>query len=144
MIRYALTCANAHGFESWFQSAEAFDRLAAAGHVACAVCGSTEVAKTLMAPAVRPARKVDAAAGERPLSAPLSPAEEALAVLRRQIEETSDYVGLNFAAEARAMHEGTMPERSIYGEAKADEAKRLIEDGIPVTPLPFLPARKAN
>lgn len=149
MIRYALTCANDHGFESWFQSAEAFDRLAAAGHVACAVCGATEVAKTLMAPAVRPARKAEAAGAEtapaaRPLSAPQTPAEEALAALRRRIEETSDYVGLNFAAEARAMHEGTIPERSIYGEARADEAKRLIEAGIPVAPLPFLPARKAN
>jgi hypothetical protein len=156
MIRYALTCANDHGFESWFQSAEAFDRLAAGGHVACAVCGSTEVAKTLMAPAVRPARRAEAAglaaAAEAgleappsgPLSGPRTPAEEALAALRRQVEANSDYVGLNFAAEARAMHEGTIPERSIYGEARAEEAKRLIEEGIPVAPLPFLPARKAN
>ncbi|WP_413876074.1 DUF1178 family protein [Albidovulum sp.] len=153
MIRYALTCANDHGFESWFQSAEAFDRLAAAGHVACAVCGSIAVAKTLMAPAIRPARKAEAAeaaAGAaaapaaRPLSAPRTPAEEALAALRRQVEANSDYVGLNFAAEARAMHEGTIPERSIYGEARAEEAKRLIEEGIPVAPLPFLPTRKTN
>ncbi|MGB2894495.1 MAG: DUF1178 family protein, partial [Albidovulum sp.] len=68
----------------------------------------------------------------------------ALAALRRQVEETSEYVGLNFAAEARAMHEGRVPERSIYGEAKADEARRLVEDGIPVAPLPFVPARKTN
>ncbi|WP_343079757.1 DUF1178 family protein [Ostreiculturibacter nitratireducens] len=145
MIRYSLTCANDHGFESWFQSAEAYDRLRAAGHVACTVCGSTEVAKSLMAPAVRPSRDT---AGEQekaaPLSKPASPAEEALAALRRKIEENSDYVGMNFAAEARAIHEGEAPERSIYGEAKPDEARRLIEDGIPVAPLPFLPARKAN
>ena len=144
MIRYALTCANDHGFESWFQSAEAFDRLAASGHLACAVCGSTEVGKTLMAPAVRPARGVDAPEGERPLSVPQTPVKKAIAALRRQIEENSDYVGLNFAAEARAMHEGDIPERSIFGEARADDAKRLIEDGIPVAPLPFRPARKAN
>ena len=144
MIRYALTCANDHGFESWFQSAEAYDPLAATGHVACAVCGSTAVVKTLMAPAVRPARKAGTDAGAGPLSAPRSPAEEALAALRRRIEESADYVGLNFAAEARAMHEGAIPERSIYGEARAEEAKRLLEDGIPVAPLPFLPARKAN
>ena len=73
-----------------------------------------------------------------------SPIEAALAALRRQVEETSEYVGLNFAAEARAMHEGRVPERSIYGEAKADEARRLVEDGIPVAPLPFVPARKTN
>ena len=145
MIRYTLQCADGHGFESWFQSAEAFDRLAAAGHVACAVCGATGVAKTLMAPAVRPARKAAAAAtAAGPLATPQSPIEAALAALRRQVEETSEYVGLNFAAEARAMHEGRVPERSIYGEAKADEARRLVEDGIPVAPLPFVPARKTN
>lgn len=145
MIRYSLTCSNDHAFESWFQSAEAFDRLAAAGHVACAVCGATGIAKTLMAPAVRPARKaVAAAAGAGPLATPQTPVEAAFAALRRQVEENSDYVGLNFAAEARAMHEGRVKERSIYGEAKADEARKLVEDGIPVAPLPFVPARKTN
>ncbi len=143
MIRYTLNCADGHGFESWFQSAEAFDRLHAAGHVACAVCGSEKVTKTLMAPSVRPARK--AAKPEAPsLTKPANKMEEAVAQMRRQIEANSDYVGLNFAAEARAMHEGDAPERSIYGEARIEEAKSLIEDGIPVAPLPFLPARKAN
>ena len=51
---------------------------------------------------------------------------------------------MNFAAEARAIHAGEAPERSIYGEARADEAKKLIEDGVPVAPLPFLPRTKAN
>lgn len=144
MIRYSLSCANDHGFESWFQSAEAYERLRAADHVACAVCGSTEVTKSLMAPAVRSSRKAAEKDKPGPLSAPASAEEEALAAMRRQIEENSDYVGLNFAAEARAIHEGDAPERSIYGEARPDEARRLIEDGVPVAPLPFLPARKAN
>ncbi len=64
--------------------------------------------------------------------------------MRRQVEENSDYVGLNFVAEARKMHDGTTPARSIYGEAKPDEARQLIEDGVPVTPLPFMPSRKTN
>ena len=42
--------------------------------------------------------------------------------------------GLNFATEARAMHDGEQPARSIYGEAKPEEAKALIEDGIRVAP----------
>lgn len=142
MIRYALTCKNDHAFESWFQSAEAFDRLVAAGHVACVVCGATDVVKSLMAPAVRPARKAAATPG--PLAAPQNPIEAALAAIRRQVEENSDYVGLNFAAEARAMHEGLVPERSIYGEARLEEARKLVEDGIPVAPLPFIPVRKTN
>jgi len=52
MIRYALKCAEGHSFESWFQSADAFDGLAAKGLVSCAVCGGTDVKKALMAPKV--------------------------------------------------------------------------------------------
>lgn len=151
MIRYALKCSGDHAFESWFQSAEAFDGLAASGLLSCPVCGGTEVAKSLMAPSVRPARK--AAAGpaaepaERapgPLSVPMSDMEAALAALRRQVEENSEYVGLNFATEARRIHEGEAPERAIYGEAKPEEARQLIEDGVQVSPLPFMAPRKTN
>jgi hypothetical protein len=75
---------------------------------------------------------------------PQSEIEAAIAALRRQIEENSEYVGLNFAAEARQMHEGDSPVRAIHGEARPDEARKLIEDGVPVAPLPFLPTRKVN
>ncbi|RJL00495.1 DUF1178 family protein, partial [Paracoccus aestuarii] len=71
-------------------------------------------------------------------------AEAALEALRRKVEESSDYVGLSFAEEARAMHDGTKPARAIHGEARPEEARRLIEDGVPVAPLPFLPRRRAN
>ena len=141
MIRYSLTCTKDHGFESWFASASAFDALKGAGHVTCPVCGSSGVEKTLMAPAVRPARK----AGEKAkLTEPQNDLEAALAEMRRQVEANSDYVGLNFVAEARRMHEGEIDERSIYGEAKPEEARALLEDGVPVAPLPFMPPRKAN
>jgi hypothetical protein len=140
MIRYNLSCDQGHDFDSWFQSAAAYDRLAGQGHVACALCGSTAVEKALMAPALRPADRTEAA----PLATPQSELEQKLAALRAHIEETSDYVGLSFAAEARAMHDGLIPERAIHGEARPDEARRLIEDGIPVAPLPFLPKRQAN
>lgn len=143
MIQYALKCTRGHRFDSWFQSAAAFDRLSASAMVACAVCGSAEVEKAVMTPRVQPARTAVSGPGGA-LSAPASPAERALAELRRQIEENSDYVGLNFAAEARAIHDGEAPARSIYGEARPDEARALIEDGVPVAPLPFRPARKSN
>lgn len=143
MIRYSLHCSEDHRFDSWFQSADAFEALAGAGHLSCPVCGSIRVDKALMAPAVQPAR---ATAGVvRPdLQAPADPREAALAALRREIEENADYVGGNFVAEARAMHEGTLPERAIYGEARLDEARKLLEEGVPVAPLPFLPMRKVN
>ena len=150
MIRYSLRCAGDHGFESWFKGADAFAALQAAGQVECPVCGSADVRKDLMAPAVRPARKAAANAPQpgpdtRPdLSAPASDLEAEIAALRRQIEENSEYVGMNFAAEARAMHAGEAKGRAIHGEARPDEARALIEEGLPVAPLPFLPARKVN
>ncbi len=150
MIRYALKCSGDHTFESWFANAEAFDSLKAAGMVACPDCGATDVAKSLMSPGVRPARnKAAAAAAPSAKPAPDDGAEAPqvdprLAALRKHVESNSDYVGLRFAAEARRMHEGETPHRSIYGEAKPDEARQLIEDGVPVAPLPFTPTRKTN
>lgn len=144
MIRYTLTCDQDHHFESWFQTSAAFDALAASGHLSCTICGSTQVARAMMAPSVptKGNRKADDKKAD--LSAPLSTAETELAALRKQVEENSDYVGLSFAQEARKMHDGEAPERAIYGEAKLDEARKLIEDGVPVAPLPFLPKRKTN
>lgn len=136
MIRFSLRCERDHGFESWFASNAAFDSLAKAGQLSCPVCGSARVEKALMAPAV--------AASDAPEAAPLDRMAGMLAAWRKQVEENSDYVGVEFAREARAIHEGLAPERPIWGEARPAEAKALIEDGIPVAPLPFLPRSKTN
>ena len=140
MIRYALRCAEGHDFDSWFANAAAFDDLKGRGLLACAICGGSSVEKALMAPRVTHAETVAAT----DLRAPLSPAEEAMARMRAEIEAKSEYVGVNFVTEARAMHEGSSPERAIYGEAKPEEARKLLEEGVPVMPLPFLPSRKTN
>lgn len=137
MIRYALRCHDGHDFDGWFRSSEGFQAMRDAGQVTCATCGSAQVEKALMAPAVAETR---AAA----LNAPRNPAEAALEALRRKVEASSDYVGLRFAEEARAMHQGDRPARAIHGEARPEEARKLIEDGVPVAPLPFLPRQKAN
>jgi hypothetical protein len=168
MIQYALKCVDGHSFDSWFQSAAGYDKLAAAGMVSCAVCGSTQVEKSIMAPRVRPGRKAVSALGEPEpaapppqagtpvrapsadnapvgaLSTPSSELEQQIAELRKKVEENSDYVGKDFVSQARAMHEGEAPERAIHGEARIDEAKALLEEGIPVAPLPFMPNRKTN
>jgi hypothetical protein len=141
MIRYALRCADGHGFESWFQSADAYDGLRSAGLLECPDCGDTGIEKALMAPQVRAARSAAAAPPEE--TGPTK-RDLALAELRKQVEANSDYVGLNFAKEARAIHDGDAPARSIYGEARLEEARRLIEDGVPVAPLPFVPRAKTN
>ena len=143
MIQYSLKCENDHSFDSWFASADAYDKLADSGMVSCAVCGSTKVSKAIMAPRVRTTKGKEAPVAPT-LPTEKSAAEQAMAKMRAQVEQNSEYVGTNFATEARSMHLGDAPERAIYGEAKPEEAKSLIEDGIPVTPLPFMPTRKSN
>lgn len=145
MIRYTLKCAADHVFDSWFQSAEAFERLQGAGQVSCAICGSPRVDKTLMAPSVvAPRGTASAPEAGGLLATPQSEIEAAVAKLRAHVEANSAYVGDDFATQARAMHEGELPERAIHGEARPEEARALIDDGVPVLPLPFLPPRKTN
>lgn len=110
MIRYALKCAEGHSFESWFQSAAAFDTLVEKGMMACAICGSVDVSKALMAPRVSAteegprARDGEGAVPDRPLERPLSepthPAEAFLRAMREHVEKNSTYVGGNFAKQA--------------------------------------------
>jgi hypothetical protein len=131
MIRFTLTCAQDHSFESWFASNAACDKLMSAGMVGCTTCGSTEIRKTLMAPAV----------GKKGgITAPPTQIEK----MRKEVEANSEYVGGSFATQARDMHDGMIPEKAIYGEANGAEARALIEDGIPVIPLPFMPTKKVN
>lgn len=146
MIRFALQCDKGHGFESWFSSNATFEELRAAGHVMCPKCNSSAVEKSLMAPPVRASRKTaKPATAPQPLAnAPDPEVAKAIQEIREHVEKTSDYVGDKFADEARAMHEGTSPHRSIHGEAPLEEARKLIEDGVPAVPLPFIPKQKSN
>ena len=128
MIRFTLSCENVHSFESWFKSNEACEELMTKGLLNCETCGSTTIRKSLMTPSVALKSQVQ------------TPIEK----LRREVEANSEYVGTSFAKRAREMHEGTTPDKPIYGEANAAEAKALIADGIPVLPLPFIPTKKVN
>ena len=134
MIRYTLKCKEDHVFESWFKDSAAFDTLSKAKQVSCAVCGSTKVEKTIMAPSVGAGSSDD----DTPLSQPKSPAEAALAKMRQHLRENSDYVGSEFADEARRIHIGEAEARGIWGEASQDDAKALTEEGIPVAPIPWM------
>ncbi len=134
MIKFHLKCDQDHQFESWFQSGAAFDKLVTAGMINCTTCGSTDVTKMIMAPAVNTSNSI----------AVPKQTNAALAELKKKVEANSEYVGSDFATEAREIHDGTKPERPIYGEANLQEAKKLVDDGIPVMPLPFIPRKKAN
>jgi hypothetical protein len=137
MIRFSLTCDNDHAFDGWFRNGEDFDAQKARGLVSCPVCHSTGVGKALMAPAVSTGRRQDKVA--------LAMGEEqrkALAKLKAMAEEAkknADYVGDKFAEEARRIHFGEVEPRGIYGEASAEEARGLIEDGVEFVPLPSFP-----
>lgn len=132
MIKFSLKCSKDHQFDSWFGSNDDYDRLTARNLISCAVCGVTDVDKAVMAPRVPSKRH-----SETPLSAPASAAEQAVRDMRQKIEKSADDVGSDFAVEARKIHDGEAPDRAIIGQAKPEEARALIEDGVPVVPLPW-------
>ncbi len=144
MIRYALRCGSEHEFEAWFRDSAGYDEQHAAGEVACPVCGDSDVTKALMTPGIP--RK-----GNRNVDAVRSRTEkltgdvmEAVERLRRHVEENCDYVGSEFAEEARKIHYGETDERGIYGEATPEDAEALDEEGIEVYSLPKVAKRPKN
>lgn len=152
MIQYTLKCTDGHQFDSWFKSADAFETLQTGGLILCPICGGDQVSKAIMAPRVATSRQAQIEKPRAPadqknlhaLSAPASEAEAAMVELKKKIQDSSEYVGTGFAEEARKIHDGDAQERSIYGEANPEDARKLIEDGVPVAPLPFIPTRKTN
>jgi hypothetical protein len=134
MIRYALACENDHEFEGWFGASGDFDDQIAGNLISCPVCASVAIRKQIMAPAVVGAKK--STAEGRPTAGMRSMMMEAMGRVRRHVEENFDYVGERFAAEARSIHQGKAEARGIYGEASPGEVKSLVEDGVPVSPMP--------
>ena len=139
MIRYSLACALDHEFEGWFGASAAFDDQSARGLIGCPVCGSTDVRKAIMAPAVVGAKKgaVSTATADQHAMA-----MQAMEAMRDHVETHFDDVGDTFASEARAIHEGRSEQRGIYGQASPKEVKDLVEDGVPVLPMPPKPVEK--
>ena len=150
MIHYQLRCSADHGFDGWFRNSSAFEAQAKAGLVACPECGITAVNRALMAPSVsRRGGVVDqegqAATPEPSVvvqnSAGAMPAKlmGMLQKIRAEVEKNCEHVGTRFADEARAIHRGETPPRSIYGESTPEQAEALAEDGIEVARIPWVP-----
>jgi len=161
MIRYSLICERTHDFEIWFKNSADYDKQAKRGLVTCPACGSAEVEKALMAPALGRGTKkelhVPMAETAPTIEAPvptenktpvamISPQEQEfrakLKELRDQLTKNADNVGAKFPEEARKMHYGEAKHRSIYGEASPQEAKELLEEGVELHPLPVLPEER--
>ncbi|TPG18717.1 DUF1178 family protein [Sphingomonas koreensis] len=137
MIVFDLRCGDGHIFEAWFGSSEAYADQRARQLIECPLCGDTAIDKAVMAPRI-------GAKGNReaPAKSPRSPhvvkaAMAALAQMQVKALESSTWVGADFSAQARSMHEGETQQSPIHGQASVADAKALIEDGVPIAPLPF-------
>ncbi|MEM7700514.1 MAG: DUF1178 family protein [Pseudomonadota bacterium] len=161
MIVFDLHCEHGHRFEGWFGSSEDYESQLARGLVECPECGTKQISKAPMAPAVPPKGNtrsdapVPAPVGEQCEAAPLAnremPAEvqqamEKLAEAQTKALKNSTFVGEDFAKQSREMHYGERDEAPIHGQATLKEAKELVDEGVPVAPLPFLvaPPEKLN
>jgi len=142
MIKYRLICEQDHEFDGWFAGSEAFDAQVLAKEVACPYCETTKVQKALMAPSVVTSKRKKNS-GTTPTEA-VEQVQMFMSKVRQHVETNFDYVGDQFADEARRIHYGETDEREIYGEATLDEAKDLIDEGVSVAPLPGADKSKAN
>lgn len=146
MILYQLRCGKEHQFEAWFKDGQTCDRQLVRKSVECPVCGNRKIAKALMAPRIGASEKNQPA---KPAAAPQDMAVMAGAVrqqlqaIRAKIEENCDYVGEKFADEARKIHYGETEARGIYGEATDDQHQELVEEGVEVARVPWLPRSDA-
>ena len=143
MIRYDLICDSAHEFDGWFRDSSTYDAQVQRGLVSCAVCGSSRVAKQLMAPGVPAKSNRRTEQPQKMMAGPVDPKAQALMIMMREMRKTveanAEYVGSDFAEEARKIHYAEAEQRGIYGEATAEEAQALVDEGIEVHPLPRLP-----
>ncbi len=135
MIVFDLKClGRGHVFEGWFGSSADYESQRERGLIQCPLCGTTEVEKAVTAARLN-------AKGNKDEASPDPGAVKAmmarLASMQKKMLEGSDYVGDRFADEARAIHLGEVDARAIHGKASRAESDSLIEDGVPVSPLPF-------
>ena len=139
-----LHCGLDHRFEGWFASEDDFQSQLARALVECPVCGDKTIHKALSAPRLNLGAREPQAPASAPAqagtsmvagSAPQALQAAWLRMVREVMAQTED-VGERFAEEARRMHYGEADERSIRGQATRQEAVELLEEGIPVLPLP--------
>ena len=138
-----LHCRSEHVFEGWFASEEDFQSQLGKGLVQCPLCGDDQIQKRLSAPRLN-LRASASASAQAPTAEPSPPpqlpsdASQAAAWLQRmrQAVAQSEDVGERFTEEARKMHSGEADPRPIRGQANLDQTLQLLEEGIPVLPLP--------
>lgn len=141
MIHFQLRCSNDHEFEAWFRSSTSFADQCNRGDVDCPVCGDITITKAMMAPNISTSKDVPDVCAEVRAREVAEQILNAANKLRQVVEDNCEYVGDNFAEEARAIHHGETEERDIYGETTDQEAEKLDEEGIDFTRLPKISRR---
>jgi len=139
MIKYHLECSCGEQFESWFQSSQEYDKLYKKNLISCYACGSTkDVKKSLMAPNVALSTRNVVKNGDQKKEF-YTNVKKKLKDLREYVEKNAEYVGDKFVSEVRSIHYDNKKKRSIYGTASQKETKDLIDEGIEVSTIPWLP-----
>ncbi len=148
MIHYQLRCAAGHEFDGWFNDSAGFESQANRGLLSCPGCGSAQVSRALMSPGIpaksrraKPTVAVKEPVAQLPVAGGPMPdaVRAALHKLRAEVETHCDYVGPEFASEARRIANGEAKPRGIYGESTEAQAEALADDGIDVARIPWLP-----
>lgn len=127
-----LKCSVEHMFEGWFASSEAFNDQASTGLVSCPICGDRDISRLPSGPYIKRTGLADVARSVTPHSLP----DAAIKAYGDMIAQ-SENVAEQFPEEARKIHYGEAPARSIRGKATLQETHDLIEEGIGVLPIPF-------
>ena len=126
------SCAGGETFEAWFRSGSDYDEQRAGGLVLCPFCQSGNITKAPMAP------RVPRKGADNPLAR--------MAAIQAEMLKDSRWVGDRFADTARAMHSGEIEHEQVHGSATLQQAKSLVEEGVPVAPLPLpiVPPNQVN
>lgn len=139
MISFNLRCSKDHEFEGWFRDSARFEKDRKARRIECPICGDAKIERALSAPNIATSERREAANAEQARAL-----RDKLRRFRRHVESTAEDVGERFPEEARKIHYGESEERGIYGKASPEEARDLIEEGVPVAPIPWVEEAKDN
>ena len=137
MIKYKLICKNCdYSFDSWFASSKEYEKLKRLKHLNCYSCNSLNVEKTLMSPNILNVKKnnIKILKDDKYIKI-----KNKLKEYQKFIKNNFEYVGENFAYEARSIHYNNKKKsKGIYGKVTVEEAKELKEEGIDTEIIPWI------
>ena len=149
MIKYSLKCSEINcedkgTFDGWFQNSEAYETQINSGQLTCPFCGGENVSKSLMSPSIKSPKEKGAKSKissqfieEKNIDKKVD-VLTLLRTLKKEVQKNAEFVGNNFAKEAKAIKSGKSIERAIYGSAKAEEINDLKNDDIQVLSIPWI------